>query len=97
MLKCCTPIIEKYLTLTFNDCISQRKVADSLKVAKVIPLYKNAVRKNPENDRPISLLSSFGKVLEKLLVKRMVTFENKNKLLSPEQFGFRSNILAYTQ
>ena len=61
-----------------------------MKVAKVIPLYKKGDRKNPENYRPISLLSFLSKVFEKLLHKRMSNFVNKNKLLSPEQLGFRS-------
>ena len=90
ILKCCSPIIEKYLAIAFNDCIFQRKFPDTLKLAKVIPLYKKGDRKNPENYRPISLLSSLSKVFEKLLHKRMINFVNKNKLLSPEQFGFRS-------
>ena len=90
ILKCCSPIIEPYLANAFNKAISESVYPTSLKKAKVVPLFKKGDKKNPENYRPISLLSSLSKVFEKLLFERMVNFCEKNKLLTSAQFGFRS-------
>ena len=46
---------------------------------------------NPENYRPYSLLPSFSKVFEKILLKRMTKFCDKYELLSKSQYGFRQN------
>lgn len=41
--------------------------------------------------RPICLIPTLSKLLEKILVKRLTFFLEKNQLLSPEQHGFREN------
>ena len=46
---------------------------------------KKGSRKDPVNYRPISLLSSLSKVLEKLLYQRMMAFCTTNELLTPVQ------------
>ena len=43
------------------------------------------------NYRPISLLTSFSKVLEKVLYNKLLQHLNNNKILVDEQFGFRTN------
>jgi len=43
----------------------------------------------PNNYRPISLLSVFGKVLEKLMHKRLYDYLEKYNVLYDYQFGFR--------
>jgi retron-type reverse transcriptase len=45
--------------------------------------------KFPQNHRPISLLSSIGKVLEKVILTRLVRVTNEKQILPDEQFGFR--------
>ena len=74
ILKCCSPVIENYLTNCFNNCIEKQFFPNSLKVAKVIPLYKKGNANDPGNYRPISLLSSLSKVFEKLLYHRWLVF-----------------------
>ena len=44
------------------------------------------------NYRPISLLTAFSKVLEKLIYKRLYSYLENNRLLSDDQFGFRKNL-----
>ena len=61
-----------------------------MKVAKVIPLHKSGDSHIFNNYRPISLLSQFSKILEKLFVKRLDNFIDKNNLLIDSQYGFRS-------
>ena len=62
---------------------------DWLKLAKITHLYKKGDRNLPENNRPISLISFLSKVFEKLLLKRMMSFCAKHKVITSAQFGFR--------
>ena len=43
------------------------------------------------NYRPISILPSFCKILEKIIFRRLIHYFDYNKILDKEQFGFRSN------
>ena len=47
---------------------------------------------NCSNYRPISPLSSFSKIFEKIVCKRVYSYLLKFKLLSPNQFGFRCGV-----
>ena len=62
-----------------------------MKIAKVIPIFKSGDKNNMDNYRPISLLSTFSKFLEKLVANRLLVFLERNNVLSKWQFGFRNN------
>ena len=64
---------------------------DKLKVAKVIPIYKAENRENFSNYRPISLLTNFSKIFERVMYKRLITFVEQYEILYCYQFGFRKN------
>ena len=55
--------IVKPLTNIFNLSLSTGVVPDKLKAAKAIPIYKKAVSAMFSNNRPVSLLSCFSKIL----------------------------------
>ena len=59
------------------------------KIAKIVPLYKKDNKLECNNYRPISLLSNIGKLIEKLLHKRLYFFLDQSKCLFDSQFGFR--------
>ena len=59
-----------------------------MKIAKVIPIYKCKDKNEMSNYRPISLLPSTSKILEKLLHKRLYSFYENNKILHSNQYGF---------
>uniref|UniRef100_A0A3Q3BKX6 Reverse transcriptase domain-containing protein n=1 Tax=Kryptolebias marmoratus TaxID=37003 RepID=A0A3Q3BKX6_KRYMA len=63
---------------------------DGMKIAKVIPIYKNGEKNLFTNYRPISLLPQFSKILEKLFVNRLNLFIDKHNILSSSQYGFKS-------
>ena len=65
---------------------------DNMKLAKVIPLFKAGDRSLFSNYRPISLLSQFSKILEKLFNERLDKFIDKFQLLNNCQYGFRSQM-----
>ena len=64
---------------------------DLLKVVKVIPIHKGGSTQEVNNYRPISLLSIFDKIIEKLMHKKLYTFLECNNILFCNQFGFRKN------
>ena len=59
---------------------------ECLKTALVIPLYKKKSRSDCMNYRPVSLLNSLSKIIEKVLYLRSYSFmEDK---LCKTQYGF---------
>ena len=62
---------------------------DSLKIAKVIPVYRVKAKENLSNYRPISLLPAVSKIHEKIVHKRLCFFLELHDLLYDNQFGFR--------
>ena len=73
----------------FNLSLLYGQVPNSMKIAKVIPLFKKGDKLDVNNYRPISLLSSFSKILEKIIYSRTVSFLKNNNIFSNLQFGFR--------
>lgn len=64
---------------------------DSLKIAKVVPIFKSGSKVDPCNYRPISLLPAVSKIFEKLIYKRLYSYLEKNNLLIDNQYGFKRN------
>jgi hypothetical protein len=62
-----------------------------LKLAKVISLYKKEDVHDVKNYRPISILSVFKNILEKLMYNRLIPFLIQNDILTEAQNGFRKN------
>jgi hypothetical protein len=83
-------LLLKPLTHIFNLSFRTGTVPQKLKIAKIVPIYKNGDRSLPINYRPISLLPTFSKLLEKLMYERLMSFVNKFNLLSECQYGFRT-------
>ena len=58
-------------------------------MSKIIPVYKADDETDACNYRPISLLSNFNRIFEKIIYNRMKAFIEKHQLLSLSQCGFR--------
>ena len=66
----------------FNDCLNMSYFPDGLKVAKIITIPKAKNTKNIADHRPISLISTIGKLLEQILAQRVYAWaENNNKIM----------------
>ena len=70
---------------SIESCIYPSK----LKVAKVVPVYKNEDELDNYNYRPISLLSIFNCIFEKLMYNRLKSFLGEHNLLYHCQYGFQ--------
>ena len=62
-----------------------------LKTSKTIPIFKAGDRYSCDNYRPISLLSTISKILEKIVANSLVNHLELNDLLYENQFGFLRN------
>ena len=62
---------------------------DDLKIARVTPVFKGGDRSKLGNYRPISVLSCFSKILERIMHNRIYKYLQENKILYPKQFGFQ--------
>ena len=66
-------------------------IPDDLKIALVTPIFKANENNEFKNYRPISVLTCFSKLLEKLMYKRLIYRIEKNNILTQHQYGFREN------
>ena len=84
-------LISEPLTHIINLSITHGIVPNEMKIARVIPLFKAGDKTLFTNYRPISILPSFSKFLERVIYSRMLNYLNKNSILSKNQYGFRKN------
>ena len=97
LLKLAFPYVVESLTYCiYNLCIKKNGFAKIFKTGKVIPLPKNTDRTDPNNFRPISLLSVLSKPLERHVRHHLSTFMEKHNLFHILQSGFRSKHSCHT-
>jgi hypothetical protein len=91
-----TPLV--HLTHLINHCIRLSHFPTPWKEVKVIALPKPGKDpKFPQNLRLISLLSTTGKLFEKVILKIVQRHIENRKLLNANQFGFRARHSATLQ
>ena len=88
ILKSSSNAISNTLAGIINLSISTGVYPNKLKMTKIVPIFKADDNTDPSNYRPISLLSNFNRIFEKLIFKRMESFIEQHNLLSPSQYGF---------
>ena len=84
--------ISKHLEYICNISLSSGIFPYDMKIAGIIPLYKSGEKDLFTNDRPVSLLPQFSKILEKIYYSRLDKFISKHDILSNSQYGFRQNM-----
>ena len=89
LLKVVADLIVFPLCYIINVSFSTGVFPECLKVAKVLALHKGGSTEELNNYRPISLLSIFDKILEKIMHKRLYGFLEEHDILCKNQFGFR--------
>lgn len=85
------PLISQPLTYITNRSLETGIVPDHIKVAKVVPIFKKGDPMRCDNYRPISILSCFSKIFERLVHNRLYNFFTKSNVLYNGQYGFRPN------
>lgn len=79
------------LVQAINESFITGLFPPNLKKAIVIPLHKGGEVDDPSNFRPISLLTTLSKIIEKLMKKRIVKFLDEHNILLKNQFGFQNS------
>ncbi|GBN80971.1 Putative protein in type-1 retrotransposable element R1DM [Araneus ventricosus] len=78
-------------TTPFNKCLQLGLYPDPFKVGNIVLFQKPGKDiHEPSAYRPIALLPSIAKVLEKLMTQRLIYHLEGNNLLSNNQYGFRA-------
>ena len=90
MLKCIKQYVSQPLAEIMNFSIQKGRYPSKLKHAKVVQIYNTNDETDPGNYRPISILSIFNRIFEKLMYKRLQNYCDKEKLLYDKQYGFRA-------
>ena len=88
MLKITAKSVCQPLALLFNMSLEFHVYPSVWKSAIVLPLFKKGNRNEISNYRPVSLLSTVGKVFERVVFKHMYNFLRDNDLFYKNQSGF---------
>ena len=88
-LRCIFQHIANPLSYICNLSLTHGVFPETLKTANVIPLFKKDNQMFFNNYRPVSLLCTFSKILEKVMYERLLDFLNEHKTLFQCQFGFK--------
>ena len=91
LLKLISQSVAKPISIIVNKSIECGKVPDLMKTAKVIPIFKSKAKDDLSNNRPISILPTISKILEKVVHHRLYQFIQKSNILYQNQYGFRHN------
>ena len=86
-----TPTLAPTLTRLFNQAIDEHRYPDTLKLTKVIELFKKVNRSLPKYYRPISLLPIIAKLFDTLLNNQIMHHLTTHNIISPTQYAFRPN------
>ena len=60
-----------------------------MKLAKVVPIFKQGSRFTCRNYQPISVLSSISKIFEKSIFNQLMFYITNENMISSKQYGFR--------
>jgi hypothetical protein len=76
------------LSHVFNLSLTTGEFPTKLKKCRVVPIFKSGDHLECDNYRPISLLNSISKVLEKIVAEKLIYHLTSNDLLYEHQYGF---------
>ncbi|KAL4104827.1 hypothetical protein QTP88_020103 [Uroleucon formosanum] len=80
------------LTYIYNGILRLSYIPSTWKHSVIILIHKLGKPPDiPSSYRPISLLPTFSKILEKIILKRICPILNEKNIIPNAQFGFRSN------
>ena len=89
VIKSCFGSLSKPLLHIFRLSLEEGIFPDDLKAAKVTPIFKAGDENDFGNYWPISVLSCFSKILEKIMYKRLFNHLSEHNVLYQNQFGFQ--------
>ena len=91
LLKHAKYLISRVLVSICNNCLKKSIFPECWKVGKINALHKKGSKTDVSNYRPVTILPSLSKLLEKVIFKRLYSHFEHFKLFDPRQYGFRKN------
>ena len=89
LLKCSSNILSPVLSNISITSKTSGVHPSKLKISKITPIFKSEDKTDASDYLPISLLSNFNRIFEKLQYCRMKDFIDKNRLTHSSRYGFR--------
>ena len=89
IVKKLAPLVSPLIADIFNMSVVSGSFPSCLKFSTIVPIFKKGDSKLKENYRPISTISVFCKLIEKLMANRMIDYLDKYNIVYDNQFGFR--------
>jgi hypothetical protein len=84
--------IREPLAHIFNLSLESGQFPTRLKNSRTVPIFKAGDPTVCDNYRPISLISTFSKIIEKIVATNLTNHLQLNKLLHKNQYGFQRNM-----
>ena len=97
MIKICAKSLLQPLILLFHNTIKSSCYLDIWKRSNIISLHTKSEKQLAKTYRSISFLQLFGKIFEKIIFNRLNNFLLDERLLNPNQYGFRRTDLCVNQ
>ena len=91
LLKIASDVLTPSITYIVNKSIESGGFPCTWKNAKVNPIFKTGDKDSVNNYRPISILPTLSKIIEKWIATKLMSYLNKYQLLHKKQSGFRKN------
>ena len=90
--------IAPYLNLLYflNFVFTKGIFPSNCKVPMVVPVYKTGAKDDMNNYRPISILTCFSIIIEKILYARLYKFLKKHNVICKNQYRFQSKCFYCT-
>ena len=91
VLKLCMPYCVFALTHIINSSFETQTFPNKWKRALITPVKKCSVPEGVSDYRPVSILTTLSKVIEKIAVKQLTNYLTSNHLFDPLQSGFKKH------
>ena len=89
LIKDAVDLISKPLTLIFNSSLWKGIFPDVWKLARVTLIFKSGSKSEANNYRPISVISVFSRILERIVHDQVYEYLKVNKVLTMSQSAFQ--------
>ena len=82
-----SPAVSETLSNIFNESFALGIFPDHIKLAVITPMFKGGSKLDVSNYRPVSVLPTISKVLEKLMLTRLTKYLDKSKIIYEPDFS----------
>ena len=91
IIKAALPVFVPLITIIINKSILNQVVPQKWKHACITPIFKSGDRGESTNYRPISVLPTMSKIVEKVIKLQLQSHLDSNHIITENQYGFRRN------